>query len=296
MRARDIVTRAYHRVIGLDKASFDSKGLTVVQHIEIPDITIPWSKERFHACNLLETAGVGFAVYLEDLLVLHGSDTVVFDLNLLVVDLDNASRVLQKTGYQEVEADSGLYFIPPDLKGIRLRRIMTGSFVTILSSQLWRYQSELRPLPAIHDFLNSMMQMWPRIPVSEYGTQLEFALHVFCWIGYCYQLTDTNGLRVKSVEYADCLQPEHRELHYDLIEEGDLKKRATSGNAGHRYHVRRAQEILEGNFNPQPRMGTLFHRNFCLFRNRNRLWNSIVNGSLNNTVFDVCHPLASFFS
>lgn len=91
-----------------------------------------------------------------------------------------------------------------------------------------------------------------QIPVSDYGTQLEFALYLFSWIGYCYLLTDTNGVIVKSVEYAKFLHPEHREFHYDLIEEDHPKKMGISGNASHQYHVRRLREILEGSFNPQP--------------------------------------------
>jgi hypothetical protein len=70
-------------------------------------------------------------------------------------------------------------------------------------------------------------------------------------IGYCYSLVDTDGVQVKSIEFAKNLKLEHRELHYDIISSGP-RKESFERTARRQYHARRSREIQEVMFSPLP--------------------------------------------
>jgi hypothetical protein len=211
-----------------------------------------WLDKRYNACQILEAAGLDFAIWLEDLLVHYDSDTVVFDLNILVHDVNSASTALHQTGYHDTEPDDSFNFMPDAFRGCRLSSDKDPTTITLLSAEAWQFQSKFRAWPPLYDFLDTIMDIWLSIPVSEYGIQLGFALHLFCWLSYCYKLKDFNGMAVNTTEYAEFLRSEHRELHYDIIEEPHPKKISPASTERHFYHVRRVQDILNGNFVPQP--------------------------------------------
>ena len=57
-------------------------------------------------------------------------------------------------------------------------------------------------LPPIHIFLGSMAELWLNISSRDYVEHPRYALYVACMINYCYFLSDANGEKVKSQEYA----------------------------------------------------------------------------------------------
>lgn len=62
-----------------------------------PESGIP---PRFSACSILYSAGIPASIWLEDALAYHDVPTLVFELFLLVPDVDAAARVLMSAGYQ----------------------------------------------------------------------------------------------------------------------------------------------------------------------------------------------------
>ena len=70
-------------------------------------------------------------------------------------------------------------------------------------------------------------------------------------INYCYVLPSPNGDIVRAVDYAEQLQPEFRELHYDLVTNYP-KKGGISYYRKHEYHALRSEQIKHGLFTPRP--------------------------------------------
>jgi hypothetical protein len=208
---------------------------------------------RYDACTLLAKFGFSNVIWFEDLLALHGSDTRVWDLNLLVKDPNQAAEQLVKAGYRRMPPDNHLEYIPEiTQRGVRV--IKSETAVVLLPAEDWYYDLEAAVsdhLPPIHAFLDSMADVWLRISSQDYADRLRFAMYLACMISYCYSLVDTHGVRVKSIEFAEKLKPEHRELHYDIISSGS-RKESFDHAARHQYHVRRSREIREGMFSPVP--------------------------------------------
>ena len=67
---------------------------------------------RYTACELLYKAGIPAAVWLEDALSYHGVPTLVFDLFLLVPDVNAAAQVLVSSGYKRGQQYLALRAIP----------------------------------------------------------------------------------------------------------------------------------------------------------------------------------------
>ena len=77
------------------------------------------------------------------------------------------------------------------------------------------------------------------MPAQDCENQVLFALDISCLINQCYDLKDEEGHRVTDKGYTEKLQPNHRELHYDIVEE-DAKAESFTVTQHRRYHVRRS--------------------------------------------------------
>jgi len=75
------------------------------------------SESRFHPCTLFDAHSVRYALWLEDLLSLYGSDVLLWDLQLLVKDLDLSAVLLEGHGYSEIAPDAGFMFILHAMQG-----------------------------------------------------------------------------------------------------------------------------------------------------------------------------------
>ncbi|KAI9844808.1 MAG: hypothetical protein M1837_005226 [Sclerophora amabilis] len=225
-------------------------------------------EDRYDVCNRLAEKGIPNGIWFEDLLVFYGSDTQVWDLNLLVRDPGEAANVLVEAGYVETSADSQYDFMPEIVdRGVRLQRQHGTTGVVLLPAQDWDWECELEDdgtvrrrrssLPPLHQFLDSMMGVWLHISSRDYVERLQFALHIGCLINYCYYLKDGDGDNVKDPAYADKLKPEHRELHYDIVAEYPRKESFVT-TSRHQYHIRRSREIQDGTWTPQPYRKTGF--------------------------------------
>ena len=208
---------------------------------------------RYRASRLLASKGVQNVIWLEDLLALHGSDTMVWDLNLLVKDAVEAATCLSKLGYHQTVLEARFQH-DPDFSQRCIRLVepeSTEIAVVLLPAQDWYYDMQNQnqnPLPPLHLFLNSVMEYWLNISSKDYVDHLDFALYIAALINYCYGLTDKDGARVKSVEYGDILKAENRELHYDILD----GRQDFTHTARHRYHAQKYREIKAGFFTPAP--------------------------------------------
>lgn len=220
--------------------------------------------DRYEACKLLANKKVTNVIWFEDLLALHGSNTAVWDLHLLVEDPHTAAEVLLGDGYKETTPEPSFKHDPEfSERAIRLIHSQSSTIVMLHAAREWHYQLDESVkdfLPSIHNFLDSMIEFWLNISTQDYGDRLRFALYVGCLIGYCYYLQESDGQQVKTHAYAEKLKPEHREVHYDITFESPDKKSFTTTNR-HIYHARRSREIREGTFVPKPYENGVFRTN-----------------------------------
>jgi hypothetical protein len=147
--------------------------------------------DRYLPCTLLSQSGIRAVVWFEDLLVLHGSDTQVWDLNLLVEDSEAAAKVLIAAGY--VRAANHLDFDDqPEFHDRSTRLILTAeeeNGIVLLPARDWHYEfgsadGLSHHLPPISNFIDSMIGFWLDISEQDYVDRLRFALWVGCMIYY----------------------------------------------------------------------------------------------------------------
>jgi hypothetical protein len=211
---------------------------------------------RYESCRILKANGIANVVWFDDVIAFYHGNRVVFDLHLLVPDHRIASNILIENSFQEAQLKSPF---PNDLRscrgGIRLTKGNYGDEVVLISATEWKYDpcstTELSPVPfpPLNSFLDSLMERWLGMSETEYDEKHLLATSLVSLINDCYDLRGTQDC-VRSVEYAQLLQPEHRELHFDLI--GDHPgKQGISTYRKHDYHVLRYEQIKKGDFTPQ---------------------------------------------
>ena len=218
----------------------------------VPKIHILWKNEA------------SVVVWLEDLLVLHGSKILVWDLNLLVQDPQEAAGILRGAGYEESSMHTRFENDPEFAeRSVRMARPSTETGVVLLPAQDWYYDlnEDVEDfLPPLNVFLDSIFEFWLNISSEDYVVRLRFALYIGCLINYSYNLTTLDGHPVKDPAYAKNLQPAHRELHYDIVSD-DPKAESFTITKRHQYHVRRSKEITDGFFSPRPYKRGVFRQN-----------------------------------
>lgn len=221
----------------------------------------PHLQQRYEPCSILTRNDVANIVWFEDVLAHYGSDTTVFELYVLVSDVAKASRLLTEAGYMESGPES---LEPSDTRagrgGLRMEKNPSAAgdnAVLLVSADVWGYDLQQRvddsfpPLPPLNTFIDSLMSYWLRLTENEYIENLLWSMSLASLIYYAYNLKSTEGQVVKTVEFASQLQPEHRELHYDLV--GQYPRQAgISSYRKHEYHAMRRRQVLDGQFTPRP--------------------------------------------
>lgn len=211
--------------------------------------------KRYEVCKVLADNGISNVIWLEDLLALHGSNTQVWDLHILVGDLAIASKALLGRGYTqsppEAKFETELEFSE---RAIRHVHHQSSTAVVLHSTENWYYQlvDDIPDfLPPINSFLDSMIEFWLNISSRDYVDRLGFALYIGCLINYCYGLQTFDGEQIRDPAYAKNLKPEHREVHYNITA-ADIEEESFTTTNRHAYHVRRSREIKEGIFEAKP--------------------------------------------
>ena len=211
--------------------------------------------DRYEVCQLLADQQVPNVIWLEDLLALHGSNTQVWDLHLLVEDPRTAADVLLNEGYKETPPEDKFQNDPEfSERAVRLIHSQASTGIVLHMARECYYQMDSSVqnfLPPLHSFLDSMIEFWLNISSRDYVDRLGFALYIGCLINYCYYLQSSDGEPVKAPAYAEKLKPEHREVHYNITA-ADPKEQSFTTTSRHLYHVRRSKEIREGTFVPKP--------------------------------------------
>lgn len=230
---------------------------------------------RYSVSKTLQDLNIAHRIWLEDVLATYGSDTQVWHVSVLVQDPSLAASTLHQAGY-ELSAAPRIFVDDPEFsgKGICIRRHGSDLDIMLYHAKDWYYdlESGMSGMPPLAAFLDSIMAMWLDISSQDFDDRLAFSLHISCLIIYCYQLTDPLHGEVKSEAYAAHLRKQHRQLHLDIVNPPNTPYFATA--PGHTYQVRRANEIRQGLWEPQPNEKGRYQQQLVTLKEQNDPYNS----------------------
>jgi hypothetical protein len=190
----------------------------------------PWSIERYAACRLLKESGIPCYVWAEDALAYYGVPTVVFDIHIVVDEVRKATDALAERGwhppppgfearYSDVK-EATYYLVEPQCKSVgpfdSVVALTSASawdikLPDITTQKNWHLRKTVRwPfIPPLHQLLDSLIERW----LDTSDTQNLFLGRISCFLGYLYG----NVPVLKRKDFADCLKPEHRQYHFDVV-------------------------------------------------------------------------------
>ncbi|KAF2421521.1 hypothetical protein EJ08DRAFT_550397, partial [Tothia fuscella] len=171
---------------------------------------------RLEVCATLRQHQMPCVAWFEDVLYYFGVPTCLFDLYILVPDIDRAAKVLQGQEW------ALLTTVPARIGNslVQLRQHLASELV-LLSAEDWGFpftgkdhhvlpKSTSQPFfPNLSDFLDSLIGKW--LDTSADGTLLWS--HLACHIAYLNE----HALPLRDGTYGNNLKYEHRQFHMDII-------------------------------------------------------------------------------
>lgn len=185
---------------------------------------------RFEVCSLLQKHDINCAIWFEDALGHYGVPTVIFDLYLLVPDIEKAAEVLQQYGWQTAPSnerdewgflDEGTPMLRVPLCYFRLiplnwdkekeerTVLMPANVWNITDVQLAQTATDPDKFyPALPLLVDSLIDAW----LDAHEDQRLLG-HIGVQIGYIYGYV----AQVKEASFVEQLRPEHRQFHVDWV-------------------------------------------------------------------------------
>ncbi|KAI9758786.1 MAG: hypothetical protein M4579_002800 [Chaenotheca gracillima] len=183
---------------------------------------------RNEAPRIIRSQGIPCVVWGEDALAYYGVRIVVFELFVLVVDVDAANQCLEEAGYAtepppeweplpEMMVGSKRLLQPPAPGSCQdPARPSARAIVVLLPASRWNYNlppvgthpdkwvSESFPFPPLPALVDCIIDVWLDSPGGLYFTSI-----MGCYLAYLHHYVD----RVHTPSFANELHPAHRELH-----------------------------------------------------------------------------------
>ncbi|KAL2143044.1 hypothetical protein VTI28DRAFT_384 [Corynascus sepedonium] len=247
---------------------------------------------RENPCVILREGNIPCSVWFEDALAYHGVPTVVFDLHLLVPDIDQAADLLIKAGWTSSGTPDYInYFLqdftsqrrldPPGFRAATQEpkpwpppppsQEPPGPTTTVLLADAdWNVEvKDLLPLfsegfvPPLSLLVDSLIDSLLDSPPS---TALQTRLATY--ISYLYHYSTP----LKSEKFALSLKPEHRQFHYDAL------SKMTFGTAPFIEEQRQIRNEVRGRTR-QPLQSSA-----CSSRDQEHYYHSLTNGPADGSV------------
>lgn len=238
------------------------------------------SRRRHEPCEVLRDQGIPCLVWFEDAIAPYGVPTVIFDLHLLVLSMDEATRALMDKGWTDAgPLKSNYHFLmgsvsqrrldPPGMMAIKSHwptplgppsKDPPGPTTTVLlPAAYWNVSvDDLRPcspdgfLPPLAVLIDALIDSFLDSTSGPLQTRLA------TYVAYVY--THCKSLRIQ--DFAEQLKLEHRQFHYNALSKPGL---GTSTFIEEQRQIRK--EIREGKRQPQrnnwylpPREKEVIHR------------------------------------
>ncbi|XRM46504.1 hypothetical protein ABZX51_009535 [Aspergillus tubingensis] len=184
---------------------------------------------RYNVCQVLMNHHISHTIWFEDALDYYGVPTAVFDLYILVQDIDMAANILAKAGWLfDMHIPHLVGNAQVNLVDFPQQRLISPDGETrtvLLPATDWKFPltSDTRlefvplevmpslkvPFPPLANFLDALIESWLDCPSSYEMLSLVLA----CQISYLY--AHVPALKEKS--FADQLRFEHRQFHLDVL-------------------------------------------------------------------------------
>ncbi|KAI1131807.1 hypothetical protein F5Y10DRAFT_232596 [Nemania abortiva] len=194
---------------------------------------------RYAPCKILLGESIPILIWLEDAVARYGVPTVVFDLHLIVPDIQHAADVLHQWGWRpELPGPFSFLFPPCPIQYSRLicpapedernqgdafdsleaetsEPLLERTATVLLSATEWKISTE-----RLHEVSNN--HYFPPLPVLANGLVTNLldapdgsglASHLSTMLAYLYDYSS----EVKTEGFEHCLDLENRQFHLDCI-------------------------------------------------------------------------------
>ncbi|GKZ37991.1 hypothetical protein AbraIFM66950_009883 [Aspergillus brasiliensis] len=168
-------------------------------------------------------------IWFEDALVHYNVPTAVFDLYILVEDIDMAANLLAKAGWHfDMQPPHLIGNAEVDLSVFPQQRLISPDGETrtvILPAADWKFPltpntrlecvplevrpSQKVPFPPLAGFLDALIESWLDFPSNDAMLLLVLA----CQISYLY----AHAPALKEKSFAEQMKYEHRQFHFDVL-------------------------------------------------------------------------------
>lgn len=229
---------------------------------------------RYEPCDILLQAGIPCKVCEEDVLTFYGVPTIVFDIFILVPNLDMASQTLKDQGYVLTTPNTRFedtpelsHHVPRLVSSVLADKIMGTSSLsssdglglskaddTVLSGIVllhaadWNYSlpdtiAGLQQLvPYLHEYSDCIVKRW--MDLTEDNDSLRTYLAIL--IGYHSLYID----EVWTENFENQVRKEHRQFLYDLLADGAGGRVDLLHRDCQLYHQNIRSRILQGQHEP----------------------------------------------
>lgn len=189
-------------------------------------------RSRCEACSLLQRHGISCAIWFEDSVAYYGVPTVVFDLYLLVPNIQTAAKLLQEEHewqlaprqendiYDFLEGSPALKvplnyirLIPPDWDEETEQRTV------LMPADIWNFTA-FSPapdqfFPSLPALVDSLIASWLD---GLQATDNQLLDHVSLQLAYVYEYV----AKAKEASFTEQLRPENRQFHLDCVAGGAI--------------------------------------------------------------------------
>ena len=177
------------------------------------------NEPRYSVCQVLSDHQVPYTIWFEDALYHYRVPTVLFDLYILVPDLDEAAAVLVTAGW--VIDSQGRHKIGNAKVDFPQRRLLSPkgrTLAVLLPAEEWKFPLIASPpvdhatnfsFPPLSGLIDALIETWLDCPSDD----CMLLIHLACQISYLY----AHAPGLKRREFAEEMKYEHRQFHFDVV-------------------------------------------------------------------------------
>jgi hypothetical protein len=203
---------------------------------------------RHAPCLIFADKQIPYVIWFEDALHYYGVPTVVFDLYLLVLDIDAAADCLIKAGWTiNTQSSHRIGNAETKIPQVPLISPDSQTKTVLLLASDWKFPLPASPsltddqglsFPPLPGLLDALIESWLDGPSEDEA----LLLHLACQFNYLYEYVPA----LKRRSFANQMRYEHRQFHFDV------RAGMSSSTLPFRRHERGIRnELLQGRYELQ---------------------------------------------
>lgn len=185
-----------------------------------PNDVMKEDARRYQPCYILHSVGIPCVVWFEDAVAYYGVPTCVFNLYVLVSDIDVAAGVLTQAGWAVVPPKRGFTNV---FEGsvqrclVSPRSTPTKTTTILLPAEEWNFsinQPETKKsftavIPPLATLLDALIDSL----LDRHCDDSRLRMRLACLVCYLYDYVP----ELRKQEFAESLVYEHRQYHFDVL-------------------------------------------------------------------------------